>query len=318
MIGYIYQIVNTENQKRYIGKTNDIKKRLERHYIELKNNKHHSHKLQRAFNKYGKECFKVIYDTFINITEEDLAQKEIEYIKKYDSYYNGYNETLGGEGHSLLFDFDTAVLIYQIGQRYDGVKRLLGRYFNCDHSTIADIMNRESLSMVAYDQEQLQKLIHSANITEDLLKENYKNNYARKFSEEQIFKILAGIELKGYSQAACGRVYQVNKDIVQNIIRGKTYKKDKEKYQHLSLQDKQKFLQQLEKDDINHELKNSKKISQIKIDQNIVDFILNNKDEMTQIAIAQELGIDRKRVSRIIKKETYKDLVEDWEKRHSY
>ena len=53
MIGYIYHIINKETGKRYIGQTLDIKTRKEKHYAALRNNYHHSHKLQRAFNKYG-------------------------------------------------------------------------------------------------------------------------------------------------------------------------------------------------------------------------------------------------------------------------
>lgn len=317
MIGYLYQITNIVNNKKYIGKTNDIERRLRRHYLDLKNGNHHSIKLQRAFDKYGKENFKITYEIFEDITEEELAQKEIEYIQKYNSYQDGYNETLGGEGHSVLFDFNTTVLIYQIGQRYDGVKRLLGRYFNCDHSTITNIMNRESLSIVSYNDDDLQKLIKAVNITDKNLKENYKNNYSKKLSQQQVFRILAGIKIRNYSQAACGRVYGVGKDVVEKIINNKTYKEEKEKYQKLTFEEKEKLIQQLEKDDINQELKNSKKISQIKITQEIVDFIMDKKDKISQVDIAKELGIDRKRVGRIIKKETYKELVEDWERRHS-
>jgi len=75
MIGYLYIITNKVNGKKYIGKTNDINRRITRHFIDLKRGNHHSHKLQRAFNKYGKDNFIVTYDTFINISEEELAQK---------------------------------------------------------------------------------------------------------------------------------------------------------------------------------------------------------------------------------------------------
>lgn len=317
MIGYIYQIINKSNNKRYIGKTNDIERRLKRHYIDLKNNNHHSIELQRAFNKYGKDNFEIKYDVFEKITQEQLAQKEMEYIKKYDSYQNGYNETLGGQGHSTIFDFETSVLIFQLGQRYDGIKRILGRYYNCDHSTIASIMNRQELGLVEYDEKQLQILINKIGISQNNLKENYKNNYTRKFTQDQVCRILAGIELKGYSQAACGKVYNVTKDIIQNIVSGKTYKKDKAFYDTLTNENKEKYLLEfLQEQGAKEILSTSKRMSQVKITQEIVNFIMDHKDVMTQQAIGQQLGIDRKRVGRIIKKETYRDLVEKWEKLH--
>lgn len=55
MVGYIYYIINKETGKRYVGQTINIKSRKEKHYTALRNNRHHSHKLQRAFNKYGEE-----------------------------------------------------------------------------------------------------------------------------------------------------------------------------------------------------------------------------------------------------------------------
>ena len=53
-------------------------------------------KFCRAINKWGWDAFEG-YILIENIkTIEELNQLEIEYIKKYDSYNNGYNSTLGG------------------------------------------------------------------------------------------------------------------------------------------------------------------------------------------------------------------------------
>ena len=316
MIGYLYQITNTLNGKKYIGKTNDMKRRIGRHYADLQANRHHSHKLQRSYNKYGKENFKVTYEIFDNITEEELSLKQQEYIQKYDSFYNGYNETFGGEGKSTAIDFNTSILIYQIGQRYDGIRHLLSKYFNCDRTVISGIINRQSLSIVQYDQNKLKELIQKTGITEKYLKENYKNNYDKLLTEEQVLTILSAIELKNYTQAACGKVYGVTKDIIQKICSGKTYKQEMNKFKKLSLEQKQKLANKIEKetDIINI---GTRKISKIKIDQNIVDYIMDHKDKKTQVQIANQLNIDRKRVGRIIKKQTYANLVQNWQKRHN-
>lgn len=314
-MGFIYQIINKINGKRYIGKTNDLNRRISRHFYELRKNCHHSHKLQRAFNKYGEKNFFIIYEQFDNISEENLAKKEIDAIRQFDTYYNGYNETLGGEGHSLLFDSHTMILIYQLGQRYDGIKKMISRYFDCDSSTVAAIMNKECLSNLSYEEEELKNLADKIGITEKFLKENYKNNYIRKFTKEQIFQILSGIELKGYSQSACAKAFGFTKDLVQNIVNNKTYKQDKEEYENLSDIDKQFWLNQFE---MNTEIVTlgERKISKIKINQNIVDYIMDHKDKMTQQEISKIFGIDRKRVGRIINKQTYKNLIANWEKRH--
>lgn len=56
----IYQIKNKTNNKIYVGSSLNIKRRFSDHRRLLKNNKHHSYKLQRAYNKYGESNFEFI------------------------------------------------------------------------------------------------------------------------------------------------------------------------------------------------------------------------------------------------------------------
>lgn len=56
----IYMILNILNNHKYVGSTNNFKRRLTRHRGELRKDKHHSTYLQRAYNKYGEDKF-IIY-----------------------------------------------------------------------------------------------------------------------------------------------------------------------------------------------------------------------------------------------------------------
>ena len=90
MIG-IYGIKNIVNGKIYIGSSNNIQRRFRKHKTEL-NTKTHSNKyLERAYEKYGKNNFEFIILEECNLQE--LIQKEILYIKKYNSLntLKGYN-----------------------------------------------------------------------------------------------------------------------------------------------------------------------------------------------------------------------------------
>jgi group I intron endonuclease len=58
-INTIYIIENTINNKIYIGSTKNFNKRKVRHFSTLKTEKHHNLYLQRAYNKYGKENFRM-------------------------------------------------------------------------------------------------------------------------------------------------------------------------------------------------------------------------------------------------------------------
>jgi group I intron endonuclease len=92
----IYCIENTINNKKCIGKSVKIGKRLYKHKSYLKSGIHPNNHLQSSWNKYGEENF-----TFFIIEEcsrEDLSEKEIYYISLFDTKNIGYNKTDGGEG----------------------------------------------------------------------------------------------------------------------------------------------------------------------------------------------------------------------------
>jgi len=87
----IYKIVNIINSKVYIGSAVDIEKRWGIHKYHLSKNKHHSIKLQRAYNKYGTES--LIFDVLEECGKELLIEREQHWIDKYSSFKNGYNST---------------------------------------------------------------------------------------------------------------------------------------------------------------------------------------------------------------------------------
>lgn len=105
--GFIYRhwIVNDKGfEESYIGKTisSKVKSRWGKGgYGYIRDNA--DHKFARAINKYGWDNFNhevigiVEADTKEQLNK-DLAEWEKYYIDKYDSYYDGYNSTLGGEG----------------------------------------------------------------------------------------------------------------------------------------------------------------------------------------------------------------------------
>lgn len=77
----IYTIVNTTNNKLYIGSSKDIVSRWYAHRNGLENNLHHNKHLQRAWNKYGSNCFK--FDILTLCDEDLLLTEESFYVGKY-------------------------------------------------------------------------------------------------------------------------------------------------------------------------------------------------------------------------------------------
>ena len=92
----IYRIVNFQNGKCYVGQTTNAQRRKTRHFRDLALNIHHSKKLQNAYNKYGAGVFyfEVIQT---DIQAENVAECEVEWIKYYNSFHEGYNLTPGGD-----------------------------------------------------------------------------------------------------------------------------------------------------------------------------------------------------------------------------
>lgn len=113
----VYQIYCIVSGKSYVGSTYDEFERWNSHLGLLRRNKHHSIKLQRAYNKYGEESFDFkICD--LGIDTADIAVKEeAEWIKKLDSFNNGYNMTNASGAMSDSVIAKMRLKAQEIGQR---------------------------------------------------------------------------------------------------------------------------------------------------------------------------------------------------------
>lgn len=90
----IYCILNKVNDKKYIGSSMWIEKRLTSHKNMLRRNDHHNIYLQRAWNKYGESNFEfIILEQFLFRDEKYLRKREEILIKENNSLYCnwGYN-----------------------------------------------------------------------------------------------------------------------------------------------------------------------------------------------------------------------------------
>lgn len=89
---YCYHCISTG--KKYIGQTVYEQKRKSQHKHDC--NRGVNNKFYRAVRKYGWNNF--IYGIMESYNINDLNEQEIFYISEYDTYQNGYNSTIGGEG----------------------------------------------------------------------------------------------------------------------------------------------------------------------------------------------------------------------------
>lgn len=85
------------NGKCYIGQSIDIYKRWESHKSKFVQKYYHTKTLYKAFAKYGVNNFK--FEIIEICKRKDLDKREKYWIKKYNSYKDGYNMTMGGQGY---------------------------------------------------------------------------------------------------------------------------------------------------------------------------------------------------------------------------
>lgn len=86
----VYQILNTKNNKRYIGSSINVYSRMKVHKKLLEKNSHENSKLQRAYNKYKSSSFIFEPVQFVRV-RSSLTEREQYWIDNLDSVRNGYN-----------------------------------------------------------------------------------------------------------------------------------------------------------------------------------------------------------------------------------
>lgn len=151
----IYKITNKLNGKCYIGQSVDIYNRWHEHkYADCKDSVIH-----RAIKKYGKDNFS--FEILEKIPREELNEREIYWIKYYDSYNNGYNLTLGGDT-GIKYDYGKIVELWDSGLTAKEIEKQLNcddkvvtnalRYFNISEETVRSKSNcNPSKPIVAID-----------------------------------------------------------------------------------------------------------------------------------------------------------------------
>lgn len=99
-MGIIYKVVNKITGETYIGATTcSLIKRWDEH-IRSSRTTEKDYKFHKAIRDYGEDNFDV--EVVEEVPNHMLADYEKEYIRHYDSYYNGYNSTLGGPGSNQI------------------------------------------------------------------------------------------------------------------------------------------------------------------------------------------------------------------------
>ena len=172
-MGYIYKITNLINGKEYIGKTNlTIEDRFKTHIEDSTKRKNEKRPLYDAMNKYGIENF--IVEKVEECSENLLNEKEKYWIEHYNTFHNGYNATLGGEGKTLI-DYKKILEMHKQG-----------------------LTLKEIREETHHDLEQLSKILKSQGVSLQEIKENANNKmkktvFRRDKKSNEVLQIFNGV-----------------------------------------------------------------------------------------------------------------------------
>lgn len=184
MVG-IYKITNIINNQVYIGQSINIEMRWQQHIYEGTHQRKNS-KLYAAMNKYGIQNFMFEVLEECPLEQSYLDIREQYWIEYYNSYNNGYNMTIGGQGEgSWTYDPKIIRLLWDDGCSVAEIKNMLG----CCYTTI-----RKSLK--GY-RDYNSNLSHSRGIIQSI--KSRKDNQTLTLTENQSIFFASNIIIHQYS-----------------------------------------------------------------------------------------------------------------------
>lgn len=126
----IYRITNLVNNHSYVGSSRHLKRRRRDHFSTLRKHRHHSPRLQNAWNKYGEIAFEFVILELCD--PPNLKEQEQHYIDLLGSYCAGYNSMPRAS--------------YQGDEIADRISNSLrGREFTAEHRANLSKANRERM-----------------------------------------------------------------------------------------------------------------------------------------------------------------------------
>lgn len=191
---FIYKATSATTGKVYIGQSSQtLQERINQHNSHAFGQQYNYH-FHNAIRKYGADDFtyEIIEDGINSI--EELNLRERFWIAEYDSYYNGYNSTLGGDGRQTRDD------------------ELILKLFKDGKNT------KEICEITGYHRATIYKSCRLNGLTEELWERKSQATAARCSREVEQYT-LQGEYIKSWpSSAECGRHFG-NASLISQLCR---------------------------------------------------------------------------------------------------
>jgi group I intron endonuclease len=174
MKGVIYCYHCIPTGKKYIGQTDNERRRNYEHRYQAKTKKKFGYncKFYNAVRKYGWDSF--VYGIIEEFDISLLEEKEIFFIEKYDTYRNGYNTTFGGKtirGYKHSVETKENMRRKALGRKHtDETKKLISK----------SLKIRATSMKYLYELQSPNKEVFITNSLEGFCKENPQYNLYRR------------------------------------------------------------------------------------------------------------------------------------------
>ena len=175
----IYKITNSINDKIYIGQTTtSLEKRFRGHLGDME--REVNNKFYNAMKKHGAENF-YIEPIEIGINSlESLSEREVFWIRYYDTYNNGYNSTEGGEISPMMY----------ASVRTKVSNALKGRVFSDEHRQKLSLANlgKEGVPHTEEHKSYMRELMTGREVSEETREKLREASLGKTQSKETIEK----------------------------------------------------------------------------------------------------------------------------------
>ena len=221
----VYMII-FPNNKRYIGISNNIRRRMNEHNVDFRNNL----PIESAIQKYGKINNFILLEEIEAENRQLMREREKYWIAKYHSNDKefGYNVSEGGDGADIGSKNPQAKFTEeQIQQIYKDLKDCketmtdIARKYNIDLSSLSHINNGKTY----YHSSEIYPIRNGF----QKIKKGIENHNS-KFDEAILNKIFSLLKENNLTMKAIANEFNVAESTIHNINNGTTYIRENETY----------------------------------------------------------------------------------------
>lgn len=195
----------------YVGQSVNLESRHAQHVKYDPYNpktREYNYPLSRGIRKYGPSAYQLVI-LEDNIPKELLDEREIYWIKYYDTYYHGYNQTTGGASPTKPI-YDEAMVDLVIAMLKD------------PENTLQEIVDKTGLSMTHVYNINIGERRRRDNETYPIRPSNAKGTKGAKLSPEENQAVHDLLQNSSLTMQSIAKRYGCNAATIQRINAGKT------------------------------------------------------------------------------------------------